>query len=312
MQSAKPGQIVQLSAESGTNHLPRSQVGTTPQHLMMTLLGDYWHTRTEHIPSGALVELLAEFDITEPSARAALNRLTRRGLLDRSKQGRNTYYGVDPRSLPLLQEMFERYVEFGMQEARPWDGCWTIVAFSIPEDHRQLRHGARSRLRWLGFAALYDGLWCSPWKNHDGALAALAELGVTASTVFRASIDERSALQALSAWELEMVRREYMEFEAKFAPILEKAEQGTLSASQALVERTNVMDAWRNFLALEPDLPVELLPNDWPRSRMRALCFQLHDSLALVAQERCREIFATYSPELAALVTQHTAVELVG
>lgn len=315
MERTKPREIgAQRSVGMSTeiNHLPRAQVGTTPQHLMMTLLGDYWYTRTEHIPSAALVELLAEFDITEPSARAALNRLTKRGLLTSSKRGRNTYYGADPTALPLLQDMFERCVAFGTKEARPWDGCWTMVAFSIPEAERQLRHGVRSRLRWLGFAALYDGLWCSPWEDNDVALSALAELGVGACTVIRASIDEQSSLQALSAWDLEMVRREYLEFEARFAPILEEAERGNLSASQALVERTRVMDDWRNFLAIEPDLPSQLLPDDWPRSRMRALCFRLHDCLAPVAQERCREIFGRYSTELATLVTSHTAGDLVG
>jgi phenylacetic acid degradation operon negative regulatory protein len=315
MERTKPGAIgMNRSAgnANGANHLPRSQVGTTPQHLMMTLLGDYWYTRTEHIPSAALVELLAEFDVTEPSARAALNRLTKRGLLISSKRGRNTYYGADPVALPLLQEMFERCVAFGAQEARQWDGRWTMVAFSIPEAERRLRHGVRSRLRWLGFAALYDGLWCSPWEDNDPALSTLAEIGVSSCTVFRASIDERSSLLALSAWDLEMVRREYLDFEARFAPILEEAESGRLSASQALVQRTEVMNQWSNFLTIEPGLPSELLPDDWPRSRMRSLCFALHDSLAPVAQERCREIFGRYSPDLAALVASHTAGDLVG
>ena len=296
----------------GINHLPRTQVGTTPQRLLMTLLGDYWYTRTEHIPSAALVDLLAEFDVTEPSTRAALNRLTKRGLLVSSKRGRNTYYGADPTALPLLQEMFERCVAFGTQDARPWDGCWTMVAFSIPEAERQLRHAVRSRLRWLGFAALYDGLWCSPWEDNDAALQALVELGVGACTVLRASIDDRSSLRALAAWDFEMVRREYLEFEARFAPILSEAERGKLTASQALVARTQVMDAWRSFPAIEPDLPSQLLPDDWPRSRMRVLCFRLHDSLAPIAQARCREIFGSYSSDIAALVTPHTAGDLVG
>ena len=63
----------------GNGRLPRTQVGTTPQHLLMTLLGHYWFGRSELLPSAALVELLAEFDISTPSARAALNRLTKRG-----------------------------------------------------------------------------------------------------------------------------------------------------------------------------------------------------------------------------------------
>ena len=59
--------------------LPRSQVGSQPQHLLITLLGDYWFLRSEHIPSAALVELLGEFGISAVGSRAALSRLARRG-----------------------------------------------------------------------------------------------------------------------------------------------------------------------------------------------------------------------------------------
>ena len=295
----------------GNGHLPRSQVGTNPQHLLVTLLGDYWHGRTEHLPSAAVVELLAEFEISEPSARAALNRLTKRGLLVSSKRGRNTYYGVEPRALPLLQGTFRRIVAFGTHETRPWDGRWTLVAFSIPETQRQLRHAVRTNLRWLGFAALYDGLWCSPWEDQDAVFAKLSELGVGSATVLRADIDPRSTLQALSAWDLQALREKYAAFEAEFSPVLADARRGALTATQALVSRTNVMDEWRTFIGLEPELPSELLPGDWPRGRLHDLAFELHDSLAPIAQARCEQIIAKHAPELAPLLTHQTAAALV-
>jgi phenylacetic acid degradation operon negative regulatory protein len=289
--------------------LPRTQVGTTPQHLLMTLLGDYWFGRSEHLPSAALVEMLAEFEISEPSARAALNRLTKRGLLVSSKRGRNTYYGPSDQALPLLRETLKRIVAFGIQEARPWDGAWTVVAFSVPEVQRQRRHAIRTSLRWLGFSALYDGLWCSPWPEQEAVLKMLSDLGIPSATVMRADIDPRSSEQAISAWDLEAVKKEYLEFEVEFSPMLENVRRGALTASEALVERTKVMDSWRNFLGVEPDLPVDLLPDDWPRSRMRELFVELYDSLAPVAKGRCQQIIGQHSPELAALVTHHTAGE---
>ena len=68
-------------------NLPRVQIGANPQHLIVTVLGDYWRSREEHLPSAALVALANEFGITSTSARAALSRLARRGLLESSKQG---------------------------------------------------------------------------------------------------------------------------------------------------------------------------------------------------------------------------------
>lgn len=309
MRSSVPAGLSRGAAGNGTGGLPRTQVGTTPQHLLMTLLGDYWLGRTEHLPSAALVDLLAEFEISEPSTRAALNRLTKRCLLVSSKRGRNTYYGLSPRAEPLLRDTLKRIVAFGSQQAAPWDGAWTIVAFSVPETQRQLRHSIRTSLRWLGFAALYDGLWVSPRQEQHAALAALADLGVHSATVMRAEIDPRSTVQALSAWDLGALRRRYQEFEEDLCPMLRDARRGTLTASRALVQRTKVMDSWRSFPGVEPDLPVDLLPEDWPRSRMRELFVELYVSLALMAKARCQEIIGNHSPELAALVTHHAVVE---
>lgn len=288
----------------GTGSLPRAQVGTTPQHLLMTLLGHYWFDRAEHLPSAALAELLSEFGISEPSARTAMNRLTRRGLLVSSKRERNTYYGQSARALPLIREAMRRVVVFGATESKPWDGVWTMVSFSVPESRRDVRHSIRTNLGWLGFAALYDGLWCSPWDERDAALAMLSDLGVHSATVMRADVDPRSTVQPLSAWDLEAVRQRYLEFEEEFSPMLDDVRRGALTASRALTARTKVMDSWRTFPGLEPDLPAGLLPGDWPRTRTRKLFLELYDSLAPVAKARFEQIVASYSRELASLVTR--------
>ena len=118
--------------------LPRTQAGSQPQHLLLTLLGDYFLDSSEYIPSASLVSLLEEFGITSAGSRAALSRLSRRGLLASSKTGRNTYYRLTPRAAEFLQEGAQHILSFGAAE-RPWSGSWTIVAFSVPEEQRQPR-----------------------------------------------------------------------------------------------------------------------------------------------------------------------------
>ena len=85
--------------EFGEIDVPRFQVGFPPQHLLLTLLGDYWSRRCEPLPSAALVDLLAEFDVNPSGARAALSRLSIRGLLVGTKDGRNTFYRVGKASV---------------------------------------------------------------------------------------------------------------------------------------------------------------------------------------------------------------------
>jgi len=123
------------SGSAGPVDLPRSQVGSPPQHLLITLLADYWSGQTEPLPSGALVRLAGEFGVTAVGARAALSRLARRGLLAYSKVGRNTYYGLTERTAEALEASRHRVLSFG-ERPPPWDGYWTVAAFSLPEERR--------------------------------------------------------------------------------------------------------------------------------------------------------------------------------
>src|SRR5580698_6797244 len=144
-----------------------------PPRLLLTLLGDYWWQRTEPLPSAVIVALLAEFGVSDSAARAALSRLTRNGLLVTARNGRRTYVQLSARAADVLDDGARRIFSFGRRPTS-WDGMWSLVAFSIPEEHRSARDELRKALRWLGFAPLYDGLWVSP---RDRAAAAWRQPG---------------------------------------------------------------------------------------------------------------------------------------
>jgi phenylacetic acid degradation operon negative regulatory protein len=79
-----------------------------------------------------------------------------------------------------------------------------------------------------------------------------------------------------------------------------------VGASEALVARTAVMDEWRNFPNLDPDLPPELLPQPWPRADARKVFVEVYNGLGPLAQARFRQVLAELSPELADLARFHT------
>src|ERR687895_1125063 len=143
---------------------PPGGLAQRPPRLLLTLLGDYWWQQTEPLPSAALVALLAEFGVSDSAARAALSRLTRNRLLVTSKSGRRTFVRLSGRAARILDEGARRIFSFG-GTTWPWDGEWSLVAFSIPEHNRSARDALRKQLRWLGFAPLYDGVWVSP-RDH--------------------------------------------------------------------------------------------------------------------------------------------------
>lgn len=279
-----------------------------PPRLLLTLLGDYWWRRTEPLPSAALVALLAEFGVSDSAARAALSRLTRNRLLVTAKTGRRTVVRLSDRAARVLDEGGRAIFSFG-QASRPWDGMWSLVAFSIPEQNRSARDLLRKQLRWLGFAPLYDGLWVAPRDRAVEVIDQLAELGITTATAFRAAIVPGVSADGLPqrAWDLDKLRDRYDRFIAHTERLRESTLDGQVSPVAALVARTRVMDEWRAFPGLDPDLPDELLPEEWPRAAAREVFTSTYDLLGPLAAHRVRQIIARYSPELAGNATYHSS-----
>ena len=271
-----------------------------PQRLLVTLLGDHWRGKPEHIPSTALLRLLGEFGVSVQGARSALSRLVRRGLLARSRRGRRTFYGLTDRGLELLDEGAKRIFGFGVEQP-PWDGTWSMVAFSVAEADRDRRHLLRTRLRWLTFAPLYPGLWISPHQHLEEAARVLEELGIDNVTLFKGIVPSWGSRPGdfLGAWNLESLRESYLGYIKRFRPVRARLAAGRISAAEALVMRTRVIDEWRRFPREDPDLPDDFLPANWPRREARALFDELFRRLGPAAERRVAAIVKEESARLA-------------
>jgi phenylacetic acid degradation operon negative regulatory protein len=290
--------------------LPRPQVGSSSQHLLTTLLGDYWFQRSEHLPLAALVSLLSEFDIGSTAARAAVNRLARRRVLVSSKVGRNSYYGFAPGASDMLLSGAYEFVSFGGGN-ETWDGHWTLALFSLNERERDLRYSLHSRLRWLGFAPLYDGMWVSPRSVATQAREDLAALGLGDVTIFRAAEEPNSARRPIDAWDLDEVASTYAQFVDVYGPLRDRVRNGDVSAADALQARTRIMDSWRTFPSIDPDLPFNVLPREWPRREAHEIFVEVYNMLGPLAAIRVRQIIDQHSSDLAALIRYATTDKLV-
>jgi phenylacetic acid degradation operon negative regulatory protein len=277
-----------------------------PPRLLLTLLGDYWWQRTEPLPSAAIVALLAEFGVSDSAARAALSRLTRNGLLVTSKSGRRTFSRLSSRAAAILDDGARRIFSFGAAN-QPWDGMWSLVAFSIPEDNRAARDALRKQLRWLGFAPLYDGLWLSPRDHAAEVIGYLKELDITTATAFRASSVPAECDIPARAWDLDGLCSQYEHFISFARQLRDTTAAGQVPPIDALIARTRVMDEWRAFPGLDPDLPAELLPAAWPRAQARELFIACYDLLGPLAAWRVRQIITRYGPELAQRAAYHSS-----
>lgn len=286
--------------------LPRSQSGSEPQHLLSILLGDYWFSRTEHISSAGLVALLAEFDITEGSARQAMLRLHKRGVLEQSRTGRTTAYGFRPRSTEVTEVRLRHVLGFGTTPP-PWDGRWTVVTLTLPESSRLVRIAIQGRLRSLGFAMLQEGVWISPRDQSEAVVHILDDSGARDAHIFRAEQIAHSRVETAleRAFDLKGLRRSYERFVTHHAP----AVSDLATVDNPLVYRTRMMNQWLAFRGIDPELPAELWPAGWPRPEARRTFRILYDGLGPAAEEHFRSILRETDPHLAAHSGVHLAAD---
>lgn len=267
----------------------RDPTDSYAQRLLITVLGDYEHLSQQSIPSAALVSMMEEFDISTDSTRTALSRLVKRGHLERFKTGRTTGYRLSAFGKQLTREARERIQSFGLPHH--WDGMWTIVAFSVAENRRQNRHVLRSQLRALGFAPFYDGLWIASDADSQSVSEQLRQVEDADIAVFRGSLVDQprvSFAKLFDTWKLDDVRQGYDEFIETFTALRERVLQDAVPPAESFVTRTRLMDAWRVFPRIDPDLPDSILPDDWPRERARSLFSDIYDALAPTSELRFR------------------------
>jgi phenylacetic acid degradation operon negative regulatory protein len=287
-----------LLTETEAEMLPRLQRGYPAQHLLLTFIGDFGLTDTRSpIPSAVLVALLGDLGITPAGARAAVGRLSQRGMLERSKVGRNTAYAVTDLCAGLVRQA-RLVTNTFTGSLDDWDGRWTLIGFSISEDQRSQRTLLRTKLRWLGCAPLQDGLWISARPPGPELDAVLAEVGGSC-VVFRADAVEREGrLDPLEAWPIEEVRAAYEEFVAEFGWAGRALAEGGLDAADALAVRLRSVYRWFNLANEKAELPARLLPPDWPAFAARSLFEELHDALGRLALERVVTVFGDEAPDL--------------
>lgn len=291
--------------------LPRRQAGS-PQGLGITLITDYTLSARAWLPSAAIVDLLGEFGVTNGAARTTISRLARRGVLEGRRDGRYSAYRLTDPAAANLSNGAREIAAFGAAP-ESWDGWWTLVAFSIPQEENTQRRAIREHLRWRGYAPLYDGVWVAPHPLTDQERTALAGIAFGAMSVFRAQhleLETGATRNPVDAWDIAGIAKQYTTFIRRWNRRLPRIAAGKISGIAAVRLRTEVMDTYRRFPVLDPLLPIELLPPDWPRARAREVFVGVYDGLAEPAQEHVRAIVARTADGEHLQIRAHTVAEM--
>jgi phenylacetic acid degradation operon negative regulatory protein len=262
--------------------LRRRSVGApAARSTLLTVLGEFLLQRPEGAWQEALIASLKLLGFTPSAARQAVVRSARDGWLDGERVGRRSRMRLTKRSAELLRDGARRIYGFGAPVS--WDGRWLLLVLRVPEQRRELRHRLTTQLAWAGFGSLGGGLWITPHVDREAGIHVEPPAQLLS---FRAEVGAFGGTQKVinEAWDLPALREHYEQFVADFARTRPRAGAATFAAQTALVH------AWRRFPAIDPDLPDDLLPCDWPRRKAYELFRDRHEKWAAAAQAHFDEL----------------------
>lgn len=283
----------------------RQQTGaSSARSLLLTVFGEYVLPSGAAVWTSTLLHVAAGLGVEEKAARQALNRLAADGWIAAGREGRRVRWALTGHGRTLLTEGAERIYSFG-RERESWDGRWLVLLVSVPEAQRDLRHRLRNGLTWAGLGSPSPGVWVSPHPAREAeAKQVVGDLGLDAVAFsfcgpFAGIGSERSMVE--QAWHLGELARAYEEFVRRFAGLRPRGadEGGTdvvsakgVPSDEVLFAQIRLVDEWRRFPRLDPQLPLEMLPPHWIGLRAANVFDDLHRQWHGAAQQRWAQLVA--------------------
>ncbi len=237
-------------------------VDPTPRQLILSLYGLYAREEGNWLSVASLISLMADLGTDSAAVRSSVSRLKRRGVLQAASRDGRAGYALSTASLEVLREGDGRI--WSQPRATAADG-WLVLVFSVPESERERRHALRSLLVKLGFGTAAPGVWVAPATMYDEAVRALDRSGLTSYTeFFRGDYLGAGDVSARMRewWDIDALTTLYARFCEAWRPVARR--RSALSPAQAFATYVPMLTSWRRLPYLDPGLPLEHLPRDWP------------------------------------------------
>ncbi len=248
--------------------------------VVFTLFGQYVLPRCGEIWIGSLIQAVAPLGLSAGAVRTVVSRMKRKGYLESQQVGRESFYRLTDMG---LNEVRWGGVRMRVLPGSQWDGQWTVVTYSIPEEHRDRRSALRWMLHVWGFGPLAPGVWVSPGLLPREAEKVCREIDVWKYLeVFRADHVGPSQPHDVvaRAWpQLEALGDLYQTYIAKHEMVLRDCEAGDLDDERCFAAHLQCACEFVATTLHDPALPTCLLPANCPRPAAQLLFEKIAQAL---------------------------------
>ena len=247
--------------------------------LIITLYGDSIAPHGGAIRLGDLIEVLERFGVNERLVRTCVFRLSEDGWLVSKRVGRRSVYSLTPNGMRRFQRAFKRVYS---EQHHQWDGSWTLVCLPTDADSKISRENLERELSWEGFGKIASNVFGHPspglrslrevleglnLSNRVHVLSARS-LDVFATLPLRKLVDQ--------SWDLASLENGYRAFADHFAAFDDLSNKPSLSTADCFIVRTLLIHWFRRVTLHDPQIPAELLPEDWPGHYAYELCHRIY------------------------------------
>lgn len=170
----------------------------------------------------------------------------------------NIYLCLREKGRKKLVQKFPLYFKKG----RTWDGCFVLVIFDIKETNRRSRNCLRRKLNELGFGMMQRSIWISPYHFENLLQECINKYNLH-DAVFILK-DKKLGIKNLKqfarcVWKLDRVEKSYQSIMEKSAYL-----ENLKNSGDGL--KRDLVASYFKTLSIDPLLPKEFLPSDWPQS----------------------------------------------
>ncbi|TRZ98887.1 MAG: phenylacetic acid degradation operon negative regulatory protein PaaX [Rhodocyclaceae bacterium] len=255
-------------------HRPRAN------SLIITIYGDAIAPHGGTVWLGSFIKLVESLGLNPRLVRTSVFRLSGEKWLVSEQIGRNSYYSLTATGRRRFEHAYRRIYDDPRQQ---WDGDWQVVFAGGGMLSPAQRGALRRELLWEGFGVIAPGVLAHPYANRESVLDILQSTGTHDKVV----VIQGRSLGALSSrplqelvrecWNLDTIAEDYKRFCDSFRPVTRALKAAReLDPEQAFCVRTLLIHEFRRVQLRDPQLPMQLLPNDWPGDAAREICRELY------------------------------------